>query len=158
AATEWGGPVRILGQGYTSTYLNAGVTFWDIPRSAEIRKQIVSRGRAYYRGPFDDQTALNEVMYTSYFDRLAILPPQFNWRACYRRNLRNWQRLFRKWPRIDSLDGVYIYHNQHCVYNVIEALQVEHPTPRADLPQLPVDTRPLSPSVLLWRRLVHRWL
>src|SRR5262249_33528300 len=69
AATEWGGPVPIEGQGFTSNYLNAGITFWHLPSSKGIRSEIVERGQKYYRGPFDDQTALNEVMLTRYFDQ-----------------------------------------------------------------------------------------
>jgi len=156
-ATEWGPPKRILGQGLTSTYLNAGVTFWHLPSSAKIRHEIAERGRAHYRGPFDDQTVLNEVVQTCYFDRLTILPSQFNWRALHRKNVRSWQTCFRNWPRVDSLDGVYIYHNQHCIDEVLDTLKTEQPAPRAILPVLPVDAQPLSPSMLLWRRLVHRW-
>jgi hypothetical protein len=158
AATEWVPPIRILGQGFTSTYLNAGVTFWHLPGSSKIRHEVAARGRAHYRGPFDDQTVLNEVVQTSYFDQLAILPSQFNWRALYRKNFRSWHHHFRNWPRVDSLDGVFIYHNQHCVDEVLSALESQQPAARAKLPNLPADTQPLSPSTLFWRRLVHRWL
>jgi hypothetical protein len=158
AATEWVPPMRILGQGFTSTYLNAGVTFWHMPTSTKIRHEIASRGRAHYRGPFDDQTVLNEVVHTSYFRQLTILPSQFNWRALYRKNFRSWHHHFRNWPRVDSLDGVYIYHNQHCVDEVLAAIESKESAPYASLPTLAVDARPLPPLTLFWRRLVHRWL
>lgn len=158
AANEWVPPVRILGQGFTGSYLNAGVIFWHLPASTKIRQEIVARGRAHYRGPFDDQTVLNEVVQTSYSDQLTILPTQFNWRALYRKNFRSWHHHFRNWPRVDSLDGVRIYHNQHCVDEVLAALASRKPSSRALLPSLPEDPQPLPPSTLFWRRLVHRWL
>jgi hypothetical protein len=158
ASTEWGPPVRIMGQGFTSTYINAGVTFWNLPASRPLRQEVIARGRSYYRGPFDDQTALNEVAQTSYFDRIRILPPQYNWRALYQKNFRSWHHNFRNWPRVDCLDGVQIYHNQHCVDEVLGAVASRAPAARAVLPALPVDAGPLSPKALLWRRLAHRWL
>ena len=158
AATEWGGPVPISGQGYTSCYLNAGITFWHLPSTKEVRSEIIARGRNYYRGPFDDQTALNEVIITRYFEKLVILPSQFNWRAFYRKSGRGRHNGWRGWPRVDSLDGVYLYHNQHCLDNVTQALQSNSPSPHAVLPSLPTDRYPLSPAKVFWRRLVHRWL
>ena len=158
AATEWGGPVRILGQGYTSTYLNAGITFWHLPSSREMRSQIVERGQKHYRGPFDDQTALNEVMLTRHFEQTVILSSQFNWRAFYRKSGRGWHNGWRGWPRVDSLDGVYLYHNQHCLAEVARAVQLRPPATGAFLPDLPSDRQPLSASALFWRRLLHRWL
>src|SRR5205814_1751679 len=109
AVPEWTPPKRILGQGFTSTYLNAGVTFWHLTSSQVIRQEIVARGLSQYRGPFDDQTALNEVIHTRYYDRLTLLPSQYNWRALYKRSYRGWRNHFRPWPRVDSLDGVVIY-------------------------------------------------
>src|SRR5579872_3025333 len=49
AATEWGGPVALTGQGYTSTYMNAGITFWHLPSSKAMRAEIAERGQRYYR-------------------------------------------------------------------------------------------------------------
>lgn len=157
-AGEWRPPARILGQGFTGIFLNAGVSFWNLPASRAIREEVVDRGRAHYRGPFDDQTALNEVVQTSYFDQLHILPPQYNWRALYRKNFRSWHHNFRNWPRVDSLDGVVIYHNQHCVDLVLADLQKSRPAARAALPGLAVDQHPLSPATRFWRRLAHRRL
>ena len=155
-AVEWTPPVRIMGQGSTSAYINAGVTFWHLPSSRTMREEIVARGRAHYRGPFDDQTTLNEVLHTKYFDQIVILPSQFNWRALYRKNFRSWHHNFRSWPRVDCLDGVYIYHNQHCVREVNEAIRRSAPLVRAELPGLPQDREPLSPAMLLWRRILNR--
>jgi hypothetical protein len=156
AATEWGPPVPIAGQGFTGAYLNAGVSFWNLAESREMRRQIVDRGRARYRGPFDDQTALNEVVQSLHFERLTILPTQFNWRACFRRNLRNNYRLS-YWPRADTLDGVYIYHNHACLTEVAEALRTSAPAAHARLEPLLPDTQPLSPTARFWRRLSHWW-
>ena len=157
-ATEWGGPIRIPGQGFTSTYINAGVTLWDLPQSAKIRQEIVARGRAHYRGPFDDQTALNEVIHTSYFDQLTVLPSQYNWRAFYRLNYGiSWRTNFRFCSRVDSLDGVRIYHNQHCCEQVAHDIRLRPPALYAQLPELPIDKYPLNGRTLFWRRLVHRW-
>jgi hypothetical protein len=157
ASTEWGGPVAIPGQGYTSTYLNAGITFWHLPSSKEMRAEIAERGRRHYRGPFDDQTALNEVMLTRYFDQLVILSSQFNWRAFYKKNYRRtWRNGWRGWPRVDSIDGVYLYHNQFCLEAVLETMRNGQPAPRAQLADLPVDTHPLSSRTIIVRRLLHK--
>jgi hypothetical protein len=159
AASEWGRPIRISGQGFTSSYINAGVTFWNLPQSVKIREEIVARGRAYYRGPFDDQTVLNEVLYTSYFDQLTILPSQYNWRAFYRQNSRiSWRNQFKFCPRVDSLDGVRIYHNHHCCEQVTHDIKIHPPAAYAKLPEFPIDTHPLNARTVFWRRLVHRWL
>jgi hypothetical protein len=123
-----------------------------------MREEIVARGRAHYRGPFDDQTALNEVVNTRYFDQFTVLPSQFNWRAFYRKSYTSWKIGFRIWPRVDHLDGVYIYHNAGCYELVAHDIQAHPPAAKAELPPLPVDKQPLSRSQLFWRRLVHRWL
>jgi hypothetical protein len=156
AATEWGGPVAIPGQGYTSTYINAGITFWHLPSTRTIRAEIVERGRRYYRGPFDDQAALNEVMLTRYFEKVIILGSQFNWRAHYKKNFRTWRNGWRGWPRVDRLDGVYLYHNQHCLTEVLEMMRTDPPSALAELAPLPDDTHPLSSWAMLRRRVRHR--
>lgn len=157
ASPEWGGPVALPGVGYTGTYLNAGITFWRLPSSRDIREQIVERGRAQYRGPFDDQTALNEVILTTHFDRLTILPSQYNWRAFYLKTVRHWQRAWRAWPRVDSLDGVYLYHNGRCLEEVLRDLEAAPPRQKAGLSPLEPDAHPLSKQTLMARRLIHRW-
>ncbi len=157
ACTEWGGPVAIPGQGYTSTYLNAGITFWHLPSSKEMRAEIAERGRRHYRGPFDDQTALNEVMLTRYFDQVVILSSQFNWRAFYKKNYqRTWRNGWKGWPRVDRLDGVYLYHNQFCLDAVLQTMRSGHLRDRAELPSLPEDSHPLSGWTMFSRRMLHR--
>lgn len=157
AATEWVPPMRILGQGFTSVYLNAGMTLWHLPSSRTMREEIIARGRAHYRGPFDDQTALNEVVHTRFFDQLTVLPSQYNWRGLYLKNHRGWEHHWRNWPRVDSLDGVVIYHNQHCLQEVLEAAKTTLPAARATLPALTEDDKEaISKWTLLKRRIMHR--
>ena len=157
AAPEWFGPIPISGQGYTSTYMNAGVTFWHLPGSRRMREEIVARGRRHYRGPFDDQVTLNEVMLTKYFDQVVILPSQYNWRAFYRKEFRSWRNGWRRRPRVDSLDGVYLFHTNYCLDEAMQTLAADPPKAQAELPELPEDRHPLSRSTLLARRLLHRW-
>ena len=81
ACVEHQGGRYVLGQGYTSSFLNGGVFLWNVPRSRDIRAEIVARGRTHFRTLADDQFCLNEVIQTKYFDRLRILPCQYNYRA-----------------------------------------------------------------------------
>lgn len=156
-ATEWCLPIKILGQGYTSTYINGGVTFWHLPSSKTIRDEIVARGRDRFRGEYDDQTVLNEVIHTKYFDQLVILPSQYNWRALYKKDFRGWQHQWRAWPRKDNLDGVYLYHNNNAVQEVVQDFSDRSPKPQAELPSFPVDQHPLSGWEMFKRKLAHRW-
>lgn len=157
AATEWGKPVKIRGQDYTSTYINAGITFWNLPASKAIRQEIARRGNAEYRGEYDDQTVINEVLHTKHFDDLIILPSQYNWRASYRKNQRVGIPPVRFWPRRDCLDGVYLYHNAGCLDEVLRDIAVKAPLPRAALPEPTPDVHPLSDGQKLRRKLEHRW-
>lgn len=154
---EWMPPLKILGQGYTGAYLNGGVTFWHLPSSRAMREEIVARGRARFRGEYDDQTVLNEVIHTKYFDQLVVLPSQYNWRALYKKDFRGWQHQWRAWPRQDNLDGVYLYHNNNSVAEVLRDLPTLRPLPQARLPEFPTDQHPLSDWDKLKRKLVHRW-
>jgi hypothetical protein len=124
----------VLGQGYTANFLNCGVIFWNVPASREIRREIVERGRSHFRTVADDQYVLNEVMQTKHFDRLRILPCQYNYRAYLNRKQRGW-------PTVTHLDGVRIYHNATCMD---EARRLRPFKPRAELPLLPPDGRPLT--------------
>ena len=146
AATEHAGSRYILGQGYTSNYLNGGVTFWNVPRSREIRREIVERGRSHFRTVADDQYVINEVVQTKYYDQLRILPCQFNFRAHL--NLKQ-----RGWPSVTHLDGVLIYHNATCMD---AAKQLSPIKAKASLPPLPSDRHPLTPREQFWRRLRTR--
>ena len=142
AATEHEGSRYILGQGYTSNFLNGGVTFWNVPKSRDIRSEIVARGRGHFRAVADDQFVINEVVQTKHFDRLRILPCQYN----YRPHLRQWTRF---WPIVKHLDGVIIYHNATCM-DAVRTLSGL--SPKAGLPALPRDDSPLPEGQLTWRR------
>lgn len=143
---EHQGSRYLLGQGYTSNFLNCGVMFWNVPGSREIRREIVARGRSHFRTVADDQFAINEVLQTEYFDRLRILPSQFNFRSHLRRKQRGW-------PTVTHLDGVLIYHNATCME---EAKLLPPVRSRAELPALKPDARPLTRPEQLWRRAKQR--
>lgn len=146
AATEHMGSRYILGQGYTSNFLNGGVTFWNVPKSRNIRREIGERGRSHFRLPADDQLVINEVVQTEYFDQLRILPNQFNYRAYL--NIRQ-----PGWPTVNHLNGVLIYHNGPCIEEAKRWLQRGTALPRAELVALPIDARPLPEDELFWRSL-----
>ena len=138
----------ILGQGYTSTFINGGVIFWNVRESRQIRQDIVARGRSRFRNVQDDQLCLNEVVFTKYYDRVRILPCQFNYR-CFLAPVRA-----RAWPTVDHLDGVMIYHNWKCIQQVKQLPPVKA---KASLAPLPQDGRPLKTSEQFWRRLQTRF-
>ena len=143
ACVEHMGSRYVMGQGYTSNFLNGGVFFWHLARSRTMRQEIVERGRGHFRTVADDQYVINEVIQTRYFDRLRILPCQFNYRAYLRRRQRGW-------PTVDHLDGVYLYHNAACIE---EAKKLPPVKATADLPALPPDGGPLTSRAQFWRRL-----
>jgi len=145
ACVEHAGSRYISGQGYTSNYLNGGVFLWNVPRSRDIRAEIVARGRAHFRTVADDQLCINEVIQTKYFDRLRILPSQYNFRV-------NFKKKQRGWPTENHLDGVVIYHNAFCM---AEARQLAC-KPVATLPSLPDDGRPLTVREQFWRKIKNR--
>jgi hypothetical protein len=137
SATEHLGSRHLMGQGYTSNFLNGGVTFWNIPKSREIRAEIGRRGRARFRVVADDQLVINEVVQTRYFDHVRILPSQFNYRAYLNKPQPGW-------PTVTHLDGVLIYHNQDCIPEAKALLaRGGGVKPRAELPALPPDGGPL---------------
>lgn len=147
ACVEHAGSRYLAGEGYTSNYLNAGVTFWNVPASRQMRREIAARGRARFRS-VEDQLTLNEVVHTRHPDQLVILPCQYNYRA-HLAPLR-----LRGWPTVTHLDGVKIYHNLRC----IEAAKRLIPTqPAAVLPDVPPDAGPLTPWQQFWRRVRHRF-
>jgi hypothetical protein len=141
AATENLGSRYILGQGYTSSFLNGGVTFWNVPKSRDIRAEILARGRTRFRTVADDQWVINETVHTKYFERVRILPSQYNYRAYFNHP----QPPF---PTVTHLDGVLIYHNAETMDKVKKL-----PAPKfcADLPALEMDPEPLSPREQEWR-------
>ncbi len=146
ASAENVGSRYILGQGYTSNFLNGGVTFWNLARSREIRAEILARGRRHFRTVADDQWVINEVVQTKFFDQLRILPCQFNFRPDFKIRRRNW-------PSVDTLDGVYLFHNATSM-DLAKALP--NTKPHATLPDLPDDGGPLTDKQQFWRRLRTR--
>lgn len=146
AATEHMGSRYILGQGYTANFLNGGVTWWNVPRSGDIRAKVITRGKTRFRTVADDQFVINEVVQTKYFDRVRILPCQFNYRPYFKRRQRGW-------PTVACLDGVLIYHNATCMNEVKKLGPVKV---SADLPSLDKDLAPLNEKQQFWRRLATR--
>lgn len=143
ACVEHMGARYVLGQGYTANFLNGGVFFWNVPGSRDIRREIVERGRSHFRTVADDQHCLNEVIQTKYYDRLRILPCQYNYRAYFRRRQRGW-------PTVQHLDGVLIFHN---AATMDEAKKLTSSAAKAPLPALPQDRHPLTDREKFWRRL-----
>lgn len=136
----------VMGQGYTANFLNGGVFLWNVPASRDIRGEILARGKSHFRTVADDQHCLNEVIQTKYFDRLRILPCQYNYRAYLKRKQRGW-------PTVEHLDGVLLYHNAVCMD---EAKKLPPVKAKADLPSLPDDGGPLPSKAQFWRRLQNR--
>ena len=142
ACVEHMGARYVLGQGYTSNFLNGGVFFWNVAGSRDIRREIMERGRAHFRTVADDQHCINEVLQTKHYDRLRILPCQYNYRAYLNRKQRGW-------PTVTHLDGVLIYHNGPCIE---EAKKLPPVKPKAGLPELRRDDRPLTDREKFWRK------
>jgi len=146
ACVEHMGARYVLGQGYTANFLNGGVFFWNVPGSRDIRREIVERGRSHFRTVADDQHCINEVLQTKHYDRLRILPCQYNYRAYFNRKQRGW-------PTVTHLDGVFIFHN---AATMDEAKRLPSVKPRAELPGLSKDGRPLTEREQFWRKLKLR--
>ncbi len=144
ACVEHMGARYVIGQGYTANFLNGGVFFWNVPGSRDIRKEIVDRGRSHFRIVADDQHCINEVIQTKYYDRLRILPCQYNYRAYLNKRQRGW-------PTVTHLDGVLVYHNGPCID---EARRLSN-QPKAELPVLKQDHGALTQEDQLWRALEH---
>jgi hypothetical protein len=151
ACVEHQGGHYLLGQGYTSSFLNGGVFLWNVPRSRDIRAEIVARGRTHFRTLADDQFCLNEIIQTKHFERLRILPCQYNYRAYLKGTF---SKIRPGWPIVKHLDGVVIYHNATCIPGVKKLPPFK---PRAHLPPLPADGRPLTPWEQFWRRLRNKF-
>lgn len=141
--TEHAGSRYLLGQGYTANFLNGGVMLWDVANSRDIRQEITRRGRMHFRTVADDQYNLNEVIQTKHYERLRILPCQYNFRAYIGKRRRGW-------PRVKNLDGVVIYHNAACMDRARQMCSQRH----AELPALPDDGGPISKARQFWRK-VH---
>jgi hypothetical protein len=148
AVTEHMGSRYILGQGYTANFLNGGVTWWNVPKSRDIRAEIIERGKTRFRTVADDQFVINEVVQTKHFDRLRILPCQYNFRP-------HFEYRHRGWPTVDTLDGVLIYHNATCMDRARRVAGDLKPS--ATLPVLLKDPKPLNSKEQFWRRLRQRF-
>jgi hypothetical protein len=148
ACVEHMGGRYVLGQGYTANFLNGGVFFWNVPASRDIREEIIARGKARFRTVADDQFCINEILQTRHYDRLRILPCQYNYRAYLNRKQRGW-------PTVHHLDGVMIYHNAACLDEARKLIPVKR---RADLAALTKDGKPLTEREQFWRRLRQRFV
>lgn len=146
ASVEHQGGRYLPGGLYTSNFVNAGVTFWNVRASRPLRQEVVARGRRFFRSLVDDQLALNEVLHCRYPDRLVLLPCHYNYRASL--GIGPWG-----WPRTRSLDGVYLYHNGHWVRQALRRKVGEAPP----LAPLPAEERPPGRWTQWWRRLAGRW-
>jgi hypothetical protein len=146
ACVEHLGCRYILGQGYTANFLNGGVFLWDVANSRDIRDEIIARGKSHFRNVADDQRCINEVIQTKHYNRLRILPCQYNYRAYLNRKQRNW-------PTVSHLDGVMIYHNATSMDDAKKLLALRLVAP---LPMLPDDGGPVAPSMQFWRKVKQR--
>ena len=146
ACVEHMGSRYVNGQGWTSSYINCGVTFWDVKATRQMRQEILERGRAHFRN-IDDQVSINEVIQTRYYHDLVILPPQYNYRAYVGMEKKGW-------PTVTHLDGVVIYHNRESLAAAKKLLPVK---PLAELPPLAQDEAPASASTQFWRRVRERF-
>jgi hypothetical protein len=128
-----------------SNYMNDGVTFWHLPSTRELRQAILDRGLSMYRAPYDDQECFNEIVNTQ-FDKLTILPCQYNYRGLL--NIRR-----HGWGTITNLDGVRIYHCRSCIAMAKNLLPV---APMPVLKPLPGDKTPPPKWLRTWRRYRHK--
>jgi hypothetical protein len=131
---------------YIGNFVNAGVTFWDIKASKNLREEVVARGRTRFRNYVDDQLCLNEVVFAKYLDKLTILPCIYNYRAYLNRRVRGW-------PTTNRLDGVRIYHHDEAE-RAKRLLPVGRNPP---LVPLESDEKPLSRWECFLRRLKQRF-
>ena len=147
ACVEHQGSRYLMGLGYTPNFLNGGVFLWNVPRSRDIRSEILARGRSYFRTIADDQHCINEVIHARHHERLRILPGHYNYRAYLNKKHKGW-------PTVSTLDGVRIYHCSACI-DEAKAKGPFKPTPA--LPELPKDGGPLDERQQFWRRLRNRF-
>ena len=144
AAVEHAGGRFLFGPQYTATYLNAGVSFWDLKATRDIRAEILARGRRRFRSKSDDQHTFNEVLH-HHHDQLRVLTYHYNCRGVLRRRVR-------QWPTIKSLDGVKIYHTDDCGI----AKTMRPVKPNSELPALEPDAGPLTSCEQFWRNVANR--
>jgi len=145
AVNEHPGGRYVIDEIYCGNFVNAGVTFWDIKASKDIRDHILDHGSHYYRNDVDDQLSLNEVIYTQYLDRLMLLPCTYNYRAYLNKKVHGW-------PTTKSFNGVKIYHHDEC----LKALDQDEIKSTISLPKLPVDSGPLNKRKQFLRKVRQR--
>jgi len=145
AAVEHRGGRFLFGPQYTNAYMNAGVSFWNLAQTRELRREILRRGRTRFRSKSDDQHTFNEVL-LHHYDRLRLLTYHFNCRGVLRRRVRGW-------PTLDHLDGVLIYHTD----DVAIAKSMMPVKPHTELPPLTPDPGPLPPRQQFWRNVCNRF-
>jgi len=146
ACVEHNGSRYIQGQGWTSSYLNGGVTFWNIAASKAMREAILARGRSQFRTLYgDNQMSFNDVVHTRFYDELIILPCQYNYRALLHRK--------RNWPTVDHLDGVVLYHVGRCIEEARALLPVRE---KAELSPLAAKAPPQTLLAQTVRRLQNK--
>lgn len=149
AVPEHNGGRKILGAGYTASFLNGGVVLWDVLGSRLLRDEVYLRGLSHFRTVADDQLNLNEVAWTCYPDRIEVLPAGYNFRPYIGRTVRGM-------PTVRHLDGVCIYHGAACLETARNMSDSARHS--ATLPMLPVDSLALGPMGVLWRRIKNRLL
>lgn len=145
AVVEHFGSRYVAGGVYTGNFVNAGVTFWNIASSREIRREVLERGKTRFRNYVDDQLSLNEILYAGYLDSLTLLPCVYNYRAYINRSVRGY-------PRVDNMDGVKIYHHDECLK--AKSLRPLRSNPR--LEPLVRDAQPLGMFRQFLRRVEQR--
>lgn len=144
AGVEHSGGRWLEGRIYTSNFVNAGVTVWNVSKSRELRHKIHERGLTRYRNDVDDQLALNEILHAEYLDELTLLPCIYNYRVYVR------TRKF-GWATTQNLDGVRIYHTDDCHHAMRMVSEATHPALQA----LEPDAKPLTARQRRWRRWIQ---
>jgi len=130
---------------YSKARTTAETDFWNVPASKKMREDIVARGRTRFRS-VEDQLTLNEVIHTGFYEQVVVLPSQYNFRAHYHGGHGGW-------PRVESLDGVLIYHNSYCVAEAKKLIPVKA---HAELPPLVPDQAALTDWQKFWRKIQLR--
>lgn len=131
---------------YTGNFFNAGVTFWNVEKSRELRQKVIERGKIRYRNDVDDQLSLNEIIHAYYLDEITILPTTYNYRCYVKRQKKGW-------ATTGNLDGVKIYHTDECD----EAAQMLPVKPLPPIAHLDPDgPEPLDKNQQWQRRLAQR--
>lgn len=145
AVVEHAGGRYLEGGFYTGNFFNAGVTFWDVRASRELRQSIIQRGRSHYRNDVDDQLSLNEVVHAGWLDHITILPTTYNYRCYVKRRMRGW-------ATTHCLDGIRIYHTDECD----EAKKLMPVAPVPPICPLPQDSGPMNIPQQIQRRAQQR--